>query len=155
MNVHICWEGNLRKLLRIMSGNINLTVCGVVESWLREGRYYMDNELSGSDFVWIGKDRPRRRKGGGIGFLVRRECKAKVAKISASESILWIVMDWGAGAKLFCAVVYLVPKDPEDSNDVAIKELQQDVLTFRKLGRTIVIGDFNARVGNYQTLLQI
>jgi len=110
INLHLCKGENLERLLEIVS-QPNFMFCGIVESWLKYGSFEVKNVLESSAFVWVGKDRFSRR-GGGIGFLVRRDCKFRIPKRSKCESLLWLEFNM-EGRRLFCAIVYLRPKDPE------------------------------------------
>ena len=60
----------------------------------------MEERLRGTDWVWMGRDREGRR-GGGVGFLARREAEVRVAKTSRSEGLMWV--------ENFVAVVYRAP----------------------------------------------
>jgi hypothetical protein len=101
---------------------------------------------------WIGKDRKGRR-GGGVGFVVRKVLKPRVAMVSNNSNILWLEVE--KGEKWYIAVVYLVPKEQGNTNDMTLMELQQGILRFTGKGRIVVFGDFNARVGNLPNIVNI
>lgn len=50
----------------------DLSVCGVVESWLKGSSGIMDAELFGTDWVWFGKERQGRTEQGLNGSNARR-----------------------------------------------------------------------------------
>jgi hypothetical protein len=71
INCHIRNKDNLERLLNVVK-ILKIDICGVVETWVGgEGKEKMEERLSDTDFVWVGKGR-KGRKGGGVGFL-RRE----------------------------------------------------------------------------------
>jgi len=74
----------------------------------------------------------------------------KIAKESKSENLLWIEI--GLESKWFVAIVY-IPRDSGDQNDQTLAELQRDILVFGSKGRAIVMGDFNARVGELPNIV--
>jgi len=127
---------------------------GVVETWLKNGDLVMEHALSKTNFVWIGKDRKRRR-GGGLGCIVRKECRVKLAKVNKCENILWLKLD--VGSKIFCGFVYLPPDTivNKEGNEEALSELERDVMEFRKEGAVIVMGDMNSRVGELPNQIAI
>src|SRR5690242_3216054 len=95
----------------------------------------MDAELYNTDWLWFGKDRSGRR-GGGLGFLARKTLKPHISGSCKNSNILWLDVD--CFGSWFVAVVYLIPNDVENVNEMTLSDLQQDIL---------VLGDFNSRVG--------
>ena len=75
----------------------------------------------------------------------RRHCTAKVAKTSVSEDLLWVELHL-LGQRIFCAVVYIRPKDTEGRREQLLMELQRDGV-FDRRATVMLMGDFNARVG--------
>jgi len=51
------------------------------------------------------------------------------------------------------AVVYLVPKDRDGRNSMTLCELQEDIIYWRSKGKVVVVGDFNARVGELSNII--
>jgi len=99
-------------------------------------------ELMDTNWQWFGRDRIGKR-GGGIGFLVSKRLKAKI--LSNCESTLWIQI---GGENMWCiAVVYLLPKDSEGNNRDILGKLQQDIIRYRMVGKVLILGDFNGRIG--------
>jgi len=111
-----------------------------VETLIRNGDLSLERvnqTLVKSKYVWYGKNRSRGW-GGGVGFLVDKACKVKVAKENINEGIFWIEID--LGVKFYCAVVYLVPNDRLGLNDDTVLELQRDVVFFKTLGLVLIFG---------------
>ena len=123
-----------RELVSLIEHWVRADVCGVVETWIKDGGEELIAELKDSDLMWIGKDRKERR-GGGLGFLVRKELQTKVAKQSKSEGLLWLEIQ----RSLFVAVVYLVPNDRSRRNEDTLQELQQDIISFKERGEVMVM----------------
>ena len=99
-------------------------------------------ELKESELQWLRKDRKGRR-GGGIGFLVRKDLQAKIAKQSKSEGLLWLEVQ----EQFFVVVVYLIPNDRSGVNEDTLQELQEDIIQYKERGEVVVMGDFNCRIG--------
>ena len=137
MNIHLA---NTWKRQSFKEVKRKLDICGVVETWLRRSNETMEAELLGTDWVWVGKDR-KGRSGGGLGLRGKKELSPKVLK-SRCESILWV-----QAGSLFVAVVYLIPKDSDGINTIALEELEADILRRNREGTVVVLGDFNSRVG--------
>lgn len=142
MNVHLSDVVNRQRFLAAIKQGTNLSVCGVVESWLKNGSAVMAGELLGSEWKWYGKDR-KGRVGGGVGVLVKSELSPKLLS-SKNENLLWVEL--GSGL-VYIAVVYLLPKDRKKVNEAVLDELEAGVLKWSAKGRVVVLGDFNARLG--------
>jgi len=123
-----------------------------VETWSKDEGELINKVLERSRYEYIGKERASRR-GGGVGFLVKRGLVGKIAKKSRAEGLLWLRLR-SEEKKIFIAVVYLPPqathKVKEDSGKL-LEELGEDIQIFRESGQVIVVGDFNSRIGNLPT----
>ena len=153
INCHISNRDNLEKFLVAVS-LMKLDICAVVESWFKggEGEGRMEERLRGTDWVWMGRDREGRR-GGGVGFLARREAEVRVAKTSRSEGLMWVEVEDGEG-KFFVAVVYRAPgsfPSVREANQELMDELSEDITFFREQGRIGIVGDFNCRIGEEES----
>jgi len=122
MNIHVV-KGSKRNSFVQMKNWAKVDLCAVVESWLKDEG--MVKELIVGGWEWFGKDRAGSR-GGGIGFLVKRELGVTVPRSSKSENLLWIEL--GGREKLYVSVVYLVPKDRDGRNSMTLCELQEDII---------------------------
>ena len=149
LNIHLC-DTIKRKVFLQTVINLNLVLCGVVEAWVKNSQQVMDAEVFGTEWSWFGLDRKRRR-GGGLGFVVKKSLKPRVMKVTQCNNLLWIEVD--SGIKWYVAVVYLIPKDKWGTNEVTISELQRTLVDFTGKGKVVVMGDFNARVGELSNSL--
>ena len=87
-------------------------------------------------YKWFGKPRISRRGEGGVGFLVR-ECIAEEVEMLGMRRV------GGRGKEaLYLCCVYMPTEG--SAADVRLKE---DVLEYQQKGRVVILGDFNARVG--------
>ena len=84
--------------------------------------------------------------------MVKRELRARIPRGSRNENLLWTEL--GGREKLYVAVVYLVPKDSDGRNSMTLRELQEDLVHWRSKGK-VVVGDFNARVGELSNHIHI
>src|SRR5690242_10760003 len=89
-NMHLTNKMKAQEFLQIMEFWIRTDICGVVESWLKDDGREVNEELKNSELQWFGKDRKGRR-GGGVGFLVRKNIQARVLN-SKSENLMWLVI---------------------------------------------------------------
>ena len=87
---------NLERLL-IVAKIMKIDVCGIVETWFKgkgeegeEGE--VEDRLRDTEWEWVGKNR-KGRKGGGVGFLIRRGMKWRVPKRSKAEGLLWVQVE--------------------------------------------------------------
>ena len=99
-NMHLTKRKKSQEFLLIMEHWIRADICGVVESWIKDDGQVIREDLKDSEFQWFGKDRKRRR-GGGVGFLVRKNVQARVIN-SKSENLMWLVIQ----ERLYLAVVF-------------------------------------------------
>ena len=130
---------------------VRADVCGVVETRFKDDGAQLVEELRSSGLQWFGKDR-KGRPGGGLGFLVRTEMRAKVWKVSRSENLLWLQMQ----GQLFVAVVYIVPNNEStEINDVTLRELLEDITELKERGVVVVLGDLNGRIGEESNCINV
>jgi len=111
-------------------------------------------EVIDSDtFTWFGRDRRKQRLisgEGGVGILVRNRIgRTTVAKVSNDFDIIWIQINIGIET-LYIAAVYMSPIGTTRETDAANfrLELEDDIVHFRALGKVVVMGDLNSRIGN-------
>ena len=103
----------------------------------------MEKILNETEWKWVGKERKGRR-GGGVGFLVKKEVRARVAKITRAEGLLWVETEDRRG-KIFLALVYLAPGTfprVRELNQELLDELSEDIHFFREQGRVCILGRF-------------
>ena len=81
----------------------------------------------------------------------------KVCKYDDYKRYIWIEVTLGK-EKLYIVACYIPHKDSNyysrfglDCDD-PFTELCHDILSFEKLGKVLIMGDFNARVGNFQNV---
>ena len=94
---------------------------------------------------------------GGVGLLVRKSAgEVKIAKRSKVWDIIWIELT-REEEKFYIASAYISPVDSKREIDVAdfIQELEVDIQNFQTLGRVIVMGDFNSRIGDEPSKIYI
>ena len=90
VNMHLAKKQKRKEeLVYLIEHWVKADICGIVETWLKDNGEELIAELKESELQWFGKDRKGRR-GGGIGFLVRKDLQAKIAKQSKSEGLLWL-----------------------------------------------------------------
>lgn len=126
VNMHLAKKQKRKELVYLIEHWVKADICGIVETWLKDNGEELIAELKESELQWFGKDRKGRR-GGGIGFLVRKELQAKLAKQSKSEGLLWLEVQ----GQFFVAVVYLIPNDRSGVNEDTLQELQGDIIQYK------------------------
>ena len=116
----------------------------MVESWLKDSSSVMDAELYGTEWQWFGCDRQSRR-GGGLGYLVKRALKPRTPK-PGKECLLWLEVEFCE--KWYIALIYLIPHTPGANLMAILTELARGIVEYSGKGKIVIMGDFNARVGN-------
>ena len=131
-------------------------LCGATETRNNKERDKMLISGMEDSFHCITKIRKNRKAGdhgsGGLAIVVRKgRGIPKLAKAKGSDEILWIEME-GMGQKIFVAVVYLVPNKSSryKYNGDTRRELEEDILRFKKDGMVVVLGDLNSRIADNQ-----
>ena len=127
--------------------SFSFITCPISQLGAQISPYY--NVLPGAIYCCFNKN---LRGEGGVGFLVR-ECVVDevefISQVRYEESV-WMKVRGGRGREaLYIGCVYM----PTDSNSVSVmdsvyEQLKEDVLSFKQKGRVVLLGDFNARVGN-------
>src|SRR5689334_7904176 len=92
-------------------------------------------------------DQKGKSGSGGIGILIRKECgnSSLIKEYDVFEG-LWIKCICG-DVSLFICAVYISPKYSSDDFSKCMGVLEDDCIKFRSLGKAVVMGDFNARIG--------
>ena len=92
VNIHLTKnkKKKRREFIGVIEHWIRIDICGVVETWFKDNGRMLEDDLKNSEYQWFGKDR-KRRHGGGVGFLVRKNLQAKVIN-SNSENLMWITV---------------------------------------------------------------
>src|SRR5271170_5884677 len=159
MNVHL---RNVQNLV-VFSGliqDLKLDIIGVVETWFQPDtsshcmkQYFVENE-----FEWYGKERSNQntnRGAGGIGLLVRKiGNQVSLIKFYDQFEGMWVKYGNDTDNILYIACLYLPPGVTDNKFVQCLESLEMDILNFRKVGKVIVFGDFNARVGNRESVIQ-
>jgi hypothetical protein len=126
---------------------IGVDILGVAETW--EGKC-QPGHIAG--YTYIGKPRQRGR-GGGVGFFINTVLAPLITphfNTAVPESIWLEVRNTRRGAQpVFIGIVYLPPSALTTADQITstYAALQTDIQHFAGQGTTVVIGDFNSRVG--------
>jgi hypothetical protein len=130
---------------------LGLDILGVAETW--EGKC-QPGHIAG--YTYIGKPRVGGR-GGGVGFFVNTVLAPLITPhmhTSVAESMWLEIRQTRSGAQpLFVGLVYLPPSTLSNADNIAATyaAVQTDIENFAQRGDTMVIGDFNSRVGRALT----
>jgi hypothetical protein len=127
---------------------LSIDVMGVTETW--EGRC-QPQSLPG--YTYIGKPR-LGGQGGGVGFYVSRTIAplTKAFNDTALPESLWLEINThrNNARPVYVGLVYIPPSALTSSESAhnAYTALQTDIQRFQEMGTTLVMGDFNSRVGS-------
>lgn len=159
MNVHLHNETN-RSLFRDLVQKCTLDIVVVVETWFDVNTSNkLIGLLLGTDFQWFGKEREEKKRysRGGIGILVRKgSSQASLVKVYESFEGMWVKVVYGSDTFFVCAV-YCPPAGEGEMHDFpphVLLSLETDCIKFRQVGKVILMGDFNARIGNQFSIIQ-
>ena len=147
-NIHLQNAEKRESFVSFISSQSNIQLCGVVETWLNDSDILMAKQLENTDFEWIGNDRKGTR-GGGVGFMVKGNLNPSKVLESKDGNELWISI--GLKDKWYVGIVYITPT--EKDYETRLQNLQQNVFKFAIKGRVIIMGDFNARVGELPNII--
>lgn len=163
INAHVRSDLN-RNLLYGVIQDLNIDIIGITETWFENGTSNVEmNKIFGKEFKWFGRERKIQKNycgSGGIGILVRNSIgnlgNLSLVKISKQFEILWIKLDLDK-IKYYIGAIYIPPDGSMFVGDVKqlLVELESDILEFRKDGKIILMGDFNARILDYPSTLNI
>ena len=133
-----------------------MDLCGATETRNNEMKDRMLHSVLEDDYHCVSKIRKKRKArdygSGGLAIVVRKgRGIPKLAKEQGSDEILWVELE-GMGQTIFVAVVYLVPSKSSryKFNDEVRRELEVDILRFRKEGLVVVMGDLNSKIADSQ-----
>ena len=115
---------------------------------MQDGNDVREAELFGTEWIWYGVSR-KEKKGGGVGFIAKKSLKPRIPKPCTNSSLLWLEIEHDG--KWFVAVVYLPPGGEGVAKTIG--ELVQDILVLSNKGKVLVMGDFNAHVGQLPNTL--
>ncbi len=113
----------------------------------------------GNDFRWFGLDQAdqKGRSGvGGVGILIRKSVgSVSLVKVYKQCQGLWIKLVREKDIYFICGV-YIQPCGSKlvIEYDRILFLLEADILEYRKWGKVIIMGDFNARIGSFPSMLQ-
>jgi len=117
-----------------------LDICLFVDTGLdRMGNVSMENLADKNDYMWISIS--KRRKNGGLGFLVKNVVKADNLKLNDDNII---------GLKIHHHVpifVFGVYRSPTTNFEDTMRVLSCEIARRQLEGKVLVMGDFNARIG--------
>ena len=159
MNVHLRSTFNLQKFSSVVQlQKLDITV--VTETWLDlNTSSKIMGKTFGSQFDWFGRERADQKSSsgsGGIGILIRKGIgEVSLIKMYDQFEGMWIKCICG-DITLFVCGVYIPPDGSPMLKDFAqcLEILEGDCIKFRKDGKVIVMGDFNARIGRNESLIQ-
>src|SRR3569623_1212828 len=111
------------------------------------GNCRMESHLEAKEYRWVCVD--KRSKHGGLGFMIRKDIQAERMKIKDSR-VLWVKLI--GECPVFIGGIY---RSPASSVGDFLRNLKNDIARLQQVGLVIVIGDFNARVGNTPSVLNL
>ena len=150
INCHTRVEINREQLLYTLSEVAGVDICALTETFLKEeDRSAIEFMTEESGYSWIGKER-LGRKGGGKGFFVQKSIIWKEESTSQTRAF-WIRVG-GLGA---VGVVYFPPSENKADFEARVDALVVECRARKGEGQVIVMGDFNARVGELSNRYQI
>ena len=120
--------------------------------WTRKGKHslliYLRINLNAHQEI-----RTKRKKNdygsGGVLIMIRKDRgKIRAVKEKGGEGILWVEVE-GVGEKMHIATVYLVSvKSTRYRQNIELRrELEENIIKFKREGIVMVMGDLNSRIG--------
>ena len=149
----------IRRLIKIAERE-GVVVVAVQESWFKKQRNEdeMVQAVVGTDWRWFGARRKKQKRkdkkgSGGVGFLVHGSAGRVKLHPGSVNGVMWLELDSG-GETTHVINLYLVPAGSPrmQHNDDALRELER-VLASTEDERRIVLGDWNARIGELSSFV--
>ncbi len=159
MNVHIRNISNRNYLVGLVD-LVKLDVLVVTETWFDydTSSKIMSNAF-GNGFYWFGSESKNQKSSsgsGGIGILIRKSCGSpSLLKVYKNFPGIWIKLCKGENIYYICGV-YIPPHGSPQLKidfDEVLEELRLDIVLYNNIGKVILLGDFNARIGNAYSIL--
>ena len=158
INAHIRAADTREKFSSIVK-ELELDIVVVSETWFKmDTAKKLISKVFGNNFTWFSKEHAEQKSSncGGIGILIRKSIgDISLVKIYDSFDGLWIKYIAGADVYHICGV-YLPPGTSANSSEdfsKCLQLLEADCIKFRKVGKVVIMGDFNARIGSDQSLV--
>ena len=93
------------------------------------------------------------RISGGITLLYKAEYEKHISIAKKSENLLWCKISkdlLSTNAYLFICGVYIPPEKSVYFDNEIFEELENDIISFSSKGKTMILGDFNARTSKLE-----
>jgi endonuclease/exonuclease/phosphatase family metal-dependent hydrolase len=154
LNIHLGRFEKRQIVYSWVSRIVKLDVCVITETRFREGvgDSLMGEVINPEEYAWYGRDRKAQRSlsgEGGVGILIKKNIgTAKVVKVSKLWDMIWVKISLN-GENIMVGGIYLSPADTTRETDIAtfVQELETDIYNFRRIGKVIIMGDLNSRIG--------
>ena len=161
MNVHLKVSYNLQKFSGIVEIQ-NLDIVVVAETWfaVNTSNKIMGKLFSEDKYRWFSKERLDQKSSigsGGVGILLRKSIgDISLVKIYDSFDGLWVKCQCNEDVLFVCGLYIPPDNGPRGDQDFAkcLQAVEDDCVNFKMLGKVIVMGDFNARIGSNQSMIQ-
>ena len=135
MNIKISNEDKRSDILVHICKISELDICLFVDTGFEKmGNVSMSNLLDKMGYHWISVD--RKRKNGGIGFMVRKGLGAEGVK-PKNPNVLWLRVE--SNPPLFIGGVY---RSPTTSFDDTNTDLKCDMAKRLAVGNVLILGDY-------------
>ena len=140
--------------------NSNADIFILSETWLNPTiGYNIDIQgYKSFHFPRTSKHRRARRNSGGLLIYIRNYFSNHVEIIKSVKDHIWIKLkkahaSTAAIRDIYICAIYIPPIDSSShlTSDPPWPELQDEIAHFHTLGDVVLIGDFNARTGDFQT----
>lgn len=135
-------------------------IVGLVETWTADEKDCIDFINSGlEEFNYVFVPATGKclagRKSGGIILLYKKTLNGAIKIVTKTPNTIWIQLnagDFGWKNDIFLATVYIPPANSNYYSE-QFNTIETDIAHYSSMGDVMLMGDFNARLGNMQDFI--
>ena len=148
MNIKLTNEDKREQIIDHVERISEIDILVAVDTgFTKMGNCRMEAFVERKGYKWLGVG--KKKKHGGVGFMIKNDIKTETLK-QKDGNIGWIKVV--GDPNLFLGGVY---RSPTEDIEKTLETLKYDIARLQHEGLVIVVGDFNARLGEIPNILNL
>ena len=148
MNIKLTNEDKREQIIDHATNISEIDIFVVVDTgFTKIGNCRMETHVERKGYKWISVG--KKKKHGGVGFMIKNEIDTETLK-QKDGNIGWVKIK--GDPNLFLGGVY---RSPTENIRATLETLKFDIARWQREGIVIVMGDFNARLGETPNILNL